>query len=79
MVARDDALGCADRVGATAGRGVGDGERLVHGDVVRSQLARALAYCHDEAIPGYRLLHRDVKPTNIGVASLSEPGYPHGR
>ena len=43
------------------------------------QLARALAYCHDHAIPGYRLMHRDVKPTNIGVASLSEPGYPAGR
>ena len=25
------------------------------------QLARALAYCHDEAIPGYRVLHRDIK------------------
>ena len=24
-------------------------------------LARALAYCHDAAIPGYKLLHRDVK------------------
>ena len=26
----------------------------------------ALRYCHEEAIPGYRILHRDLKPTNIG-------------
>ena len=24
------------------------------------QLARALRYCHDDAFPGYRILHRDV-------------------
>ena len=30
------------------------------------QLASALAYCHDEAFAGYRVLHRDVKPPNIG-------------
>ena len=30
------------------------------------QLARALKYCHDDAFPGYRILHRDVKPNNIG-------------
>ncbi|KOO27185.1 serine threonine-protein kinase ctr1 [Chrysochromulina tobinii] len=30
------------------------------------QLARALKYCHDDAFPGYRVLHRDVKPNNIG-------------
>ena len=33
---------------------------------VALQLARALRYCHDEYMPGYRLLHRDLKPTNIG-------------
>lgn len=31
------------------------------------QLALALHYCHDEAFEGYRLLHRDVKPKNIGI------------
>ena len=30
------------------------------------QLARALRYCHDEAVEGYRVLHRDIKPNNIG-------------
>lgn len=30
------------------------------------QLASALRFCHDEAFPGYRVLHRDVKPNNIG-------------
>ena len=30
------------------------------------QLGSALAYCHDEAFVGYRVLHRDVKPANIG-------------
>lgn len=33
---------------------------------VALQIARALRYCHDEYMPGYRLLHRDLKPTNIG-------------
>ena len=30
------------------------------------QLARALRYCHGEALPGARILHRDLKPDNIG-------------
>ena len=30
------------------------------------QLARALKYVHDDAFPGHRILHRDVKPNNIG-------------
>ena len=33
------------------------------------QLALALAHCHDTAFPGFRVLHRDVKPKNIGVTS----------
>jgi serine/threonine protein kinase len=33
---------------------------------VAAQLATALAYCHDEALAGYRVMHRDVKPPNIG-------------
>ena len=31
------------------------------------QLARALRYCHQEALKGYRVIHRDIKPTNVGV------------
>ena len=31
------------------------------------QLARALEYCHDAAFSGYRVMHRDVKPNNIGL------------
>ena len=30
------------------------------------ELAEALAYLHDEALPGFQLLHRDLKPDNIG-------------
>ena len=36
------------------------------------QLARALQYCHDDAFPGYRVLHRDVKPNNIGFKLTGE-------
>lgn len=36
---------------------------------VGSQLAGALKYCHDDAFPGCRILHRDVKPNNIGFAT----------
>jgi serine/threonine protein phosphatase PrpC len=38
------------------------------------QLARALKYCHDDAFPGYRILHRDVKPNNIGF--INDPEDP---
>ena len=31
------------------------------------QLAQAMRYLNDEAFPGYRLLHRDLKPTNCGI------------
>jgi len=31
-----------------------------------AQLASALQYCHDDAFPGYRVIHRDIKPNNIG-------------
>ena len=33
---------------------------------VAREFAMALRYIHEEAIPGYRILHRDLKPTNIG-------------
>ena len=33
---------------------------------VARELAAALRYCHEEALPGYRILHRDLKPNNIG-------------
>jgi len=29
-------------------------------------LAKALEYCHDAAFVGYRVLHRDIKPDNMG-------------
>lgn len=31
------------------------------------ELAAALAYCHHHAFDGYRVLHRDLKPKNIGI------------
>lgn len=34
---------------------------------VASELADALDHCHHRAIPGSRLLHRDVKPRNLGL------------
>jgi len=35
---------------------------------VAEQLARAMVYVHDEAYPDHALLHRDLKPDNIGFA-----------
>jgi serine/threonine protein kinase len=37
-------------------------------DVLRiaRSIAEAMAYCHEEAIPGCVVLHRDLKPDNIG-------------
>lgn len=37
-------------------------------DVLRCarSLACALQYCHEQAIPGSMVLHRDLKPDNIG-------------
>ena len=32
-----------------------------------TELAKALRYCHHEAFPGTRVLHRDIKPNNIGI------------
>ena len=34
--------------------------------MVAEQLARAMVYVHDEAYPDHALLHRDLKPDNIG-------------
>ena len=31
------------------------------------QLGRALRYCHREALPGCAVLHRDLKPDNVGL------------
>jgi serine/threonine protein kinase len=38
-------------------------------DVLRiaRSIAQAMAYCHEEAIPGSVVLHRDLKPDNIGT------------
>jgi len=33
------------------------------------ELAEALRYCHDDAVPGFRVLHRDLKPDNMGLLS----------
>ena len=38
------------------------------------QLASALAYCHSEALLDIRVLHRDIKPNNIGFMPLEEGG-----
>jgi len=37
-------------------------------DVLRvaRSIAEAMAYCHEDAIPGCMVLHRDLKPDNIG-------------
>jgi serine/threonine protein kinase len=32
------------------------------------QIASAMRFCHDDFMPGFRLLHRDIKPDNIGIA-----------
>ena len=32
-----------------------------------AELADALDHCHHRAIPGFRVLHRDVKPANLGL------------
>ena len=34
---------------------------------VARSIAEAMAYCHEEAIPGGIVLHRDLKPDNIGA------------
>ncbi|KAH8046229.1 protein kinase [Aureococcus anophagefferens] len=34
-----------------------------------AELADALAYLHHRALPGYRVVHRDLKPDNMGVTS----------
>ncbi|KAL1512262.1 hypothetical protein AB1Y20_005524 [Prymnesium parvum] len=36
--------------------------------VVAEQLAQAMVYIHDDAFPEHQLLHRDLKPDNIGFA-----------
>ena len=38
-------------------------------------LYQALRHCHEDAVPGFRLMHRDVKPDNIGFL---EDGRPAG-
>ena len=45
-------------------------------DVLRvaRSIAQAMAYCHEHAIPGSVVLHRDLKPDNIGACSNSQPG-----
>jgi serine/threonine protein kinase len=43
-------------------------------DIIRiaKSIAEAMMYCHEEAIPGSVVMHRDLKPDNIGTSSSSE-------
>ena len=34
---------------------------------------QALRHCHEDAVPGFRLMHRDVKPDNIGFLEDGRP------
>lgn len=45
-------------------------------DVLRiaKAIAEAMTYCHEEAIPGCIVLHRDLKPDNIGTFSGNATG-----
>lgn len=44
------------------------------------EIADALRYLHDEAIPGYTVIHRDLKPDNIafmadGTCKVQRTGH----
>ena len=43
-------------------------KQLAYLDVLRTarSMASAMQYCHEEAIPGSIVLHRDLKPDNVG-------------
>lgn len=43
-------------------------KKISYEDVLRCarSLADAMAYCHESAVPGCMVLHRDLKPDNIG-------------
>ena len=43
-------------------------------DVLRiaRSIAEAMAYCHEQAVPGSIVLHRDLKPDNIGTLCQGE-------
>ena len=46
-------------------------------DVLRiaRSIAEAMMYCHEEAVPGCVVLHRDLKPDNIGKSMVWCCGY----
>lgn len=46
-------------------------------DVLRiaRSIAEAMAYCHESAIPGCVVLHRDLKPDNIGKYYVTQLNY----
>ena len=37
---------------------------------IARSIARAMVYCHEEAVPGSIVIHRDLKPDNIGMFVL---------
>eukprot|EP00934_Nitzschia_sp_Nitz4_P005541 Nitzschia sp. Nitz4//scaffold11_size288233//198299//200606//NITZ4_000797-RA/size288233-snap-gene-0.29-mRNA-1//1//CDS//3329534143//5531//frame0 len=43
-------------------------KQLPYADVLRTAraMASAMQYCHEQAVPGGMILHRDLKPDNIG-------------
>mmetsp|Transcript_7719 Transcript_7719/g.22605 ORF Transcript_7719/g.22605 Transcript_7719/m.22605 type:complete len:863 (+) Transcript_7719:344-2932(+) len=50
-------------------------KQLPYLDVLRCarSLAFALQYCHEQAVPGSMVLHRDLKPDNIGFTLDGKP------
>ena len=52
---------------------------LSRGLAIGLQLARALSYCHDGAVDGYRVMHRDIKPNNIGFMPPDSPSKSAGQ
>ena len=57
-----------DEVGVLKHRAQVKAWPLVRAVRLAVQLGRALRYCHREAFPGCAVLHRDLKPDNVGLA-----------
>jgi hypothetical protein len=41
--------------------------------IIARSIAEAMKYCHEEVIPGCVMLHRDLKPDNIGERIVCVP------